>query len=179
MIRLRGPLTDVGSVWKLDRRLHWHYYSLGHGFHFHGSVYTWISLASIPSIILLWLMLNQSGLRCSGTLRILRQKPPQMLFVASSQDMGSLRKLLVTFEYQDFFQQNDSPRMLVSPYRPSSNGLPERFVQTFKYALESSASDPWCSMQQRICNFMLSYRSTCYATTGSSRAFYAMADGNK
>ena len=65
-----------------------------------------------------------------------------MLFVASSQDMGSLRKLLVNLEYQEFFQQNDIPRMLVSPYRPSSNGLPERFVQTFKYALESSACDP-------------------------------------
>ena len=107
-IRFRGPLTDVDSVCKLDRLLHWHYYFFGHGFHLHGSVYTWISPTNIPTIVLLWLMLTQSGLRCSGTLRILRQKPPQMLFVASSQDMGSLRKLLVTLEYQEFFSKMTS-----------------------------------------------------------------------
>ena len=43
-------------------------------------------------------------------------------------------------------------------------------MQTLKYALESSASDPSCSLQQRICNFLLSYRSTPHATTGSSPA---------
>ena len=73
-------------------------------------------------------------------------------------------------EYQAFLQQNGTQRILVSPYHPSSNGLAERFVQTFKYALESSASDPSCSLQQRICNFLLSYRSTPHATTGSSAA---------
>ena len=60
-------------------------------------------------------------------------------------------------EYQEFLQQNGIQRILVSPYHPSSNGLAEHFVQTFKYALESSASDPSCSLQQRICNFLLSY----------------------
>ena len=73
-------------------------------------------------------------------------------------------------EYEEFLQQNDIQRILVSPYHPSSNGFAERFVQTFKYALESSASDPSCSLQQRIYNFLLSYRSTPHATTGSSPA---------
>ena len=58
----------------------------------------------------------------------------------------------------------------MSPYHPSSNSLAERFVQTFKYSLESSASDPACSLQQRIQNFLLSYRSTPHATTGLSPA---------
>ena len=44
------------------------------------------------------------------------------------------------------------------------------FVETFKYALESSAADPACTPQQRITRFLLSYRSTPHATTGSSPA---------
>ena len=58
----------------------------------------------------------------------------------------------------------------MSAYHPSSNGLTERFVQTFKYALESSAADPACTPQQRIIRFLLSYRSTPHASTGSSPA---------
>ena len=60
-------------------------------------------------------------------------------------------------EYEGFLHQNGIQRILVSPYHPSSNGLAERFVQTFKYALEASASDPASSLQQRIQNFLLSY----------------------
>ena len=59
-------------------------------------------------------------------------------------------------EYEEFLHQNGIHRILVSPYHPSSNGLAERFVQTFKYALEASASDPASSLQQRIQNFLLS-----------------------
>lgn len=44
------------------------------------------------------------------------------------------------------------------------------FVQTFKHSLESSASDPSGTLQQRIQNFLRSYRSTQHATTGSSPA---------
>ena len=43
-------------------------------------------------------------------------------------------------------------------------------MQTFKYAMESSADDPASSIQPRIQNFLLSYRSTPHATTGSSPA---------
>ena len=73
-------------------------------------------------------------------------------------------------EYEEFLRQNGIQRILVSSYHPSSNGLTERFVQTFKHSLESSASDPACTLQQRIQNFLLSYRSTQHATTGSSPA---------
>ena len=73
-------------------------------------------------------------------------------------------------EYEEFLRQNGIQRILVSPYHPSSNGLAERFVQTFKYAMESSADDPASSIQRRIQNFLLSYRSTPQATTGSFSA---------
>ena len=63
---------------------------------------------------------------------------------------------------------NGVQRALVSPYHLYSNGLAERFVHTFKNAFDSSASDPAVSVQQRIQNFLLSYRSTPHATTGTS-----------
>ena len=43
-------------------------------------------------------------------------------------------------------------------------------MQTFKYAMESSADDLASSIQRQIQNFLLSYRSTPHATTGSSPA---------
>ena len=73
-------------------------------------------------------------------------------------------------EYKEFLRKNGIQRILVSPYHPYSNGLAERFVQTFKYAMESSADDPASSKDRRIQNFPLSYRSTPHATTGSSPA---------
>ena len=45
-------------------------------------------------------------------------------------------------EYEEFLRQNGIQKILVSPCHPSSNGLAERFVQTFKHSLESSAYKP-------------------------------------
>ena len=72
-----------------------------------------------------------------------------------------------SFGYEEFLRQNGIQWILVSPYHPASSGLAERFVQTVKYFLESSTSDPG-SLHQRIQNFLLSYRSTPRTTTGSS-----------
>ena len=68
-------------------------------------------------------------------------------------------------EYEYFLNQNGVQRLLVSPYHLSSNGLAERFVQTLKYAMEPSASDPERSMHQRLPNILLVYRSTPQATS--------------
>ena len=73
-------------------------------------------------------------------------------------------------EYEEFLRQNGIQRILVSPHHPSSNGLAEQFVQTFKYAMESSVNDPASSIHRWIQNFLLSYRSTPHATTSSSPA---------
>ena len=72
--------------------------------------------------------------------------------------------LFQSAEIKEFLRQNCIQNVLISLYHPSSNGLAERFVQTFKYSLESSASDPACTLQQKIQNFLLSYRSTQHAT---------------
>ena len=100
-----------------------------------------------------------------------------MLCVTFLQDTAFQTKSLVTTAHhfsllsmRNFLRQNGIQRILVSPNHPSSNGLAERFVQTFKHSLESSASDPSCALQQRIQNFLLSYRNTQHATTGSSPA---------
>ena len=73
-------------------------------------------------------------------------------------------------DYEEFLRQNGIQRILISPYHPSSNGLAERFVQTVKLSLDSSASDPSCTLRQRVQNFLLWYRSTQHATTGTSPA---------
>ena len=49
-------------------------------------------------------------------------------------------------EYEEFLRQNGIQRILVSPYHPSSNGLADRFVQTFKYVMASSAHYPATSI---------------------------------
>jgi len=52
----------------------------------------------------------------------------------------------------------------VSPYHPASNGLAERMVQTFKQSMKKTAKDD-VSLQQRLANFLLTYRTTPQATT--------------
>ena len=52
-----------------------------------------------------------------------------------------------------------------APYHPSSNGLAERFVQSFKQALKASKNDG-LSLNHRLSTFLLTYRSSPHATTG-------------
>lgn len=68
-------------------------------------------------------------------------------------------------EYGDFVKLNGIQRVLVSPYQPAPNGLAEQFIQTFIQASEGDGT-----LHLRIQNFLLSYRSTRYATTGTTPA---------
>ena len=56
---------------------------------------------------------------------------------------------------------------LLSLYHPSSNGLAERFVQTFIRAMRAGEKDG-LSLSQRLAEFLFSYRSTAHATTNAS-----------
>ena len=71
-------------------------------------------------------------------------------------------------EYGDFLKLNGIQRVLVSPYHTVANGQAERFVQTFKKFLQVSEGDG--TLQLRIQNFLLYYRSTQHATTATTPA---------
>ena len=51
-----------------------------------------------------------------------------------------------------------------APYHPASNGLAERFVQTFKTAMKAGAADQQ-SISHRLSNILLTYRCTPHAMT--------------
>ncbi len=55
-------------------------------------------------------------------------------------------------------------------YHPSSNGAAERSVQIMKIRLEEVCDGVHGSLNQRLANFLLLYRSTPYTTTGRSPA---------
>jgi len=55
--------------------------------------------------------------------------------------------------------------VLVSPYHPAANGQAERFIQTFLKFLQASGDG---TLHPRIQNFLLTYRSTQHATTGTT-----------
>ena len=67
-------------------------------------------------------------------------------------------------EFADFCKANGVKHIHVSPYHPASNGLAERMVQTFKQSMKKTAKDG-VPLQQRLANFLLTYRTTPQATT--------------
>ena len=70
-------------------------------------------------------------------------------------------------EFAAFTKANGIKHIRCTPYHPSSNGLAERFVQTFKRAMKASQHDGK-SLQCRLSNFLLTYRSAPHATTNQS-----------
>lgn len=67
-------------------------------------------------------------------------------------------------EFAEFCKANGVKHIRVSPYHPASNGVAERMVQTFKQSMKKTAKDG-ASLQQRLSNFLLTYRTTSQATT--------------
>jgi hypothetical protein len=70
-----------------------------------------------------------------------------------------------SIEFREFCRINGINHVLVAPYHPSSNGKAERFVQTFKAAMNKSqrGGSDW---EKCLANFLLTYRITPHATTG-------------
>ena len=69
--------------------------------------------------------------------------------------------------FEQFMKVNGIKHIRCAPYHPSSNGLAERFVRSFKEALKTGNTSG-ISSTQRLANFLLSYRSSPHATTGCS-----------
>ena len=63
------------------------------------------------------------------------------------------------FKFADFCKANGIKHIRVSPYHPASNGLAERMVQTFKQSMKKTTKDG-VPLQQRLANFLLTYRMT-------------------
>ena len=69
--------------------------------------------------------------------------------------------------FREFLQKNGIQHVTSAPYHPSSNGLAERAVQTFKRGMKKQGSG---SIEAKVARFLLSYRITPQATTGESPA---------
>ena len=73
----------------------------------------------------------------------------------------------VSKEFEQFMQRNGIKHVTSAPAHPSSNGLAERAVKTFKNGL-SRLKDG--SITDRLSRFLFTYRNTPQATTGSTPA---------
>ncbi|KAL5479522.1 hypothetical protein EMCRGX_G023050 [Ephydatia muelleri] len=69
-------------------------------------------------------------------------------------------------EFQSFLNRNGIKHSKTAPYHPSSNGLAERSIQTFKEALTKLTGD----LDIRLARFLFAYRLTPHSTTGQSPA---------
>ena len=70
----------------------------------------------------------------------------------------------VAQEFKDFLRYNHVKQILSAPYHPASNGKAERAVRTFKQAMKAAKNEPG-TMSQKICSFLLSYRTTPHTAT--------------
>ena len=70
-------------------------------------------------------------------------------------------------EFADFIKANRIKHIRSAPYHPSTNGLAESFVQTFKRAMKTSAQDE-PNLNTWLSQFLLGYWSKPHATTNIS-----------
>ncbi|XP_046572027.1 uncharacterized protein K02A2.6-like [Haliotis rubra] len=68
----------------------------------------------------------------------------------------------ISEEMSSFTKKNGIKHTLSAPYHPASNGLAERFVQSFKNSLK--AEKKTITVEQKLANFLLAYRNTPHAT---------------
>ena len=72
-------------------------------------------------------------------------------------------------QFTRFLKVNGVKHVRVAPYHAARNGLAERMVQSFKNHMKVCKGSK-LSIQQRIENFLLTYRSTKHLTTGGTPA---------
>ena len=76
----------------------------------------------------------------------------------------------VSQEFKDFIKSNGIKHHLSAPYRPATNGLVERFVQTMKQAIRAAGSH---NVQKSLDRFLLAYNSP-HSTTKETPAMLFM-----
>lgn len=75
----------------------------------------------------------------------------------------------VSESFKNFVKSNGIKHITSAPYHPSTNGLAERFVQSFKAAMKASRKDSG-SITKKLANFLLAYRNAPHATTNEPPA---------
>jgi len=70
-------------------------------------------------------------------------------------------------EFADFMSQNGIKHIRSAPFHPSSNGLAERAVQSFKTGMKKISDG---SVETKLARYLMQYRITPHTTTGFSPA---------
>ena len=70
-------------------------------------------------------------------------------------------------EFEDFLTQNGIKHIKSAPFHPSSNGLAERAVQSFKNGMKKMGDG---SVETKLSRYLMRYRITPHTTTGASPA---------
>ena len=70
-------------------------------------------------------------------------------------------------EFEKFTKLNGIKHFRSAPYHPATNGLAERFVQTFKRSMKSMKNEEM-SLNKKIANFLLLYRNAPHSITNET-----------
>jgi len=70
-------------------------------------------------------------------------------------------------EFTEFTRQNHICHFKTTPYHPSSNGLTERIVQTFKQGMKKQLTG---TVYTKLSSFLFHYRLTTHTTRGVAPA---------
>ena len=76
-------------------------------------------------------------------------------------------------EFRAFVRSNGIKHIKSAPYHPATNGMAERFVQTFKQALRAALTKKK-TISRKLTNFLLAYRATPHALNGEAPAVLLM-----
>lgn len=72
-------------------------------------------------------------------------------------------------DFEQFLKSNGIYHIKSAPYHPATNGLAERFVQTFKLAMKAAKTTE-TTVNDKLETFLMAYRNAPHSTTASSPA---------